>query len=198
MKRMMSWRMVLVVALAAAWLGAAPLAQAQGEKDRIMFVDMNKVFDEFYKTKLAQDNLKDQETEFKEELQKQLDEFKELQDKFKKAREESEDRVLNEDARNARRAEAEETLVELREMESKIRRFEESKRRQVADTMKRVRDNLVVEIKKSLADYAKNQGFLAVLDASGDNMNGVPNILFYDETRDITVALLDLLNSGKK
>ncbi|MCZ7593023.1 MAG: OmpH family outer membrane protein [Kiritimatiellae bacterium] len=198
MKRVMNWRMSLVAALAAAWLGAAPLAQAQGEKERIVFVDMNKVFDDFYKTKLAQDNLKDQEAEFKEELQKQVDEFKALQDKFKKVREESEDRVLNEDARNARRAEAEEMLVELREMESKIRRFEETKRRQVADTMKRVRDNLVVEIKKTLADYAKSQGFLAVLDASGDNMNGVPNILFFDETRDITSALLDLLNSGKK
>lgn len=198
MKRVMNWRMSLVAALAAAWLGAAPLAQAQGEKERIVFVDMNKVFDDFYKTKLAQDNLKDQEAEFKEELQKQVDEFKALQDKFKKVREESEDRVLNEDARNARRAEAEEMLVELREMESKVRRFEETKRRQVADTMKRVRDNLVVEIKKTLADYAKSQGFLAVLDASGDNMNGVPNILFFDETRDITSALLDLLNSGKK
>lgn len=198
MKRVMNWRMSLVAALAAAWLGTAPLAQAQGEKERIVFVDMNKVFDDFYKTKLAQDNLKDQEAEFKEELQKQVDEFKALQDKFKKVREESEDRVLNEDARNARRAEAEEMLVELREMESKIRRFEETKRRQVADTMKRVRDNLVVEIKKTLADYAKSQGFLAVLDASGDNMNGVPNILFFDETRDITSALLDLLNSGKK
>lgn len=198
MKHVMSVRMGLIAALAAAWLSAAPLAHAQGEKETIVFVDMNKVFDEFYKTKLAQDNLKDQEAEFKEEMQKQLDEFKALQDKFKKVREESEDRVLNEDARNARRSEAEEMLVELREMESKIRRFEEGKRRQVADTMKRVRDNLVVEIKKTLSDYAKSQNYLAVLDTSGDNMNGVPNILFFDESRDITPVVLDLLNRGKK
>lgn len=198
MKRVMSWRTGLVVAAAAAWLGFAPPSQAQTEKDRIVFVDMNKVFDEFYKTKLAEGQLKDQESEYKDELKKMVDKFKELQETFKQAREESEDRVLSEDARNARRAEAEEKLVELREMESKIRRFEESKRRQIADTMKRVRDKLVVEIKETLAGYAKSQGFMAVLEASGDNLNGVPNILYYDPNRDITTALIELLNTGKK
>ncbi len=198
MKSAWMGRLGLVAALAVAWLGVAPMAQAQGDKDRIAFVDMNKVFDEFYKTKLAQAQLKDQEEEYKKDIEKMMSDYKKLQDRFKQAREESEDRTLSEDARDKRRADAEELLTELREKESTIRRQEESRRRQLADSMKRVRDKLVVEIKEVLSSYAKNQGYLAVLDASGDNLNGVPNILYFEPGRDITGSLIDMLNSGKK
>lgn len=197
---MTSWRLGLGVVVAAAWLGMAHPASAQiaTDRDRIVFVDMNKVFDEYYKTKLAEGQIKEDEAQFKKELQGMVDEYKALQEEFKKVREESENRVLSEEARSKSRASAEEKLVELREMEAKLRRFEESKRRQMTETMKRVRDKLVVEIKGTLSDYAKSQGFMAVLDASGDNLNGVPNILYYDSNRDITASLLELLNSGKK
>lgn len=180
------------------WLAAAAPVSAQVDKDRIMFVNMNKVFDEFYKTKKGEEQLREQEQEFRTELKSMVDQLKALQDAFKLAREESEDRVLSEEARNARRAEAEEKLVELREMDAKIRRFEETRRRQIADQMKRMRDKLVVEIREVLSGYAKSQGFLAVMDASGDNLNAVPNILYYDPSRDITAALIELLNTGKK
>ncbi len=197
-RRMKIGRWIAAAGIAAA-CGAPWTARAQlAEKDQVAFVDMNRVFNEFYKTKLAEGQLKEQETEYKSELKKMADEFKELQDAFKAAREESEDRVLSEEARNVRRAAAEEKLVELREMEGKIRRFEETRRRQIADQMKRVRDKLVVEIKETLAGYAKTQDYLAVIEVSGDNLNGVPNVLYYNTERDITSPLIELLNTGKK
>ena len=64
--------------------------------------------------------------------------------------------------------------------------------------MKRVRDKLVEEIKTTISTYAKTQGFTAVLDASGENLNGVPSVLHYDARLDITTAVVDLLNTGKK
>jgi outer membrane protein len=198
MKRTASMRGLAALLSAVAVIGAAAPAVAQSDRERIVFVDMNKVFDEFYKTKLAEGQLKEQEAEYRDELKKMVDSFKQLQEAFRQAREESEDRVLSEEARNARRAEAEEKLVELREMEGKIRRFEETRRRQIADQMKRVRDKLVVEIKETLSGYAKKEGFIAVLETSGDNLNGVPNVLYYDASRDITAALIDLLNTGRK
>jgi outer membrane protein len=198
MKRMASLRGFAALLTAVAVIDSSSLAIAQSDLGRVVFVDMNKVFDEFYKTKLAEGQLKEQEAEYRDELKKMVDSFKKLQEAFRQAREESEDRVLSEEARNARRAEAEEKLVELREMESKIRRFEETRRRQIADQMKRVRDKLVVEIKETLSGYAKKEGFIAVLETSGDNLNGVPNVLYYDPSRDITAALIDLLNTGRK
>lgn len=199
MKNMTSLRGIAVLLTAVALLSAAAPAGAQAtDRERIVFVDMNKVFDEFYKTKLAEGQLKEQEAEYKDELKKMVDKFKALQEAFRQAREESEDRVLSEEARRSRRADAEEKLVELREMEGKIRRFEETRRRQIADQMKRVRDKLVVEIKETLSGYARKEGFIAVIETSGDNLNGVPNILYFDPSRDITAPLIELLNTGKK
>lgn len=176
-------------------LGCVGLARAE---DKIVFVDMDKVFNEFYKTKLADAQLKDQAEEYKTERTKMVDDFKKLQDTFKEVRDEAQNTALSEEARNQKRNEAEEKLVELREMEGKIRRFEESRRRQLDEQMKRVRDKLVEEIKTTISTYAKTQGYTAVLDSSGENLNGVPSVLHFDARLDITVAVVDLLNTGKK
>ena len=126
-----------------------------------------------------------------------VDDFKKLQDDFKTIRDESQNTALSEEARNTRRSEAEEKLVELRESENKIRRFEESRRRQLDEQTRRVRTKLVDEIKETLAVHAREKGYTAVLDASGENLNGVSTVLYYDSKADITDALISLLNKGK-
>lgn len=181
--------------LAALLLCGAGVARAE---DKIVFVDMDKVFNDFYKTKLADAQLKDQAEEYKGERTKMVDDFKKLQDEFKEVRDEAQNTALSEEARNTKRNAAEEKLVELRELEGKIRRFEESRRRQLDEQMKRVRDKLVEEIKTTISTYAKTQGYTAVLDSSGENLNGVPSVLHFDAKLDITPAVVDLLNTGKK
>lgn len=195
MKRGTGLRRSLAGWLLAAALGVAGTARAE---DRIVFVDMDKVFNEFYKTKLADAQLKDQAEEFKGERTKMVDEFQKLQDDFKAARDEAQNTALSEEARNKKRNAAEELLVELREREGKIRRFEESRRRQLDEQMKRVRDKLVVEIKETISTYVKSQGYTAALDSSGENLNGVSAVLYFDPKTDITTAIVDLLNTGKK
>lgn len=186
-------------ALAAVVLGLALADPASAQTEgRTVYVDMDRVFNEFYKTKLADAQLKDQADEFKGERAKMVDQFKELQDVFKEARGAAQNSALSEEARNEKRNEAEEKLVELRELQGKISRFEESRRRQLDEQTKRVRDKLVEEIKETIATYARGQNFTAVVDASGENLNGVPAVLFYDTRNDVTQPILDLLNTGKK
>jgi outer membrane protein len=179
----------------AAALGFGGTARAE---EKVVFVDMDKVFTDFYKTKLADAQLKDQAEEYKNERTKMVDDFKKLQDEFQDVRDEAQNTALSEEARNQKRNTAEEKLVELRETEAKIRRFEESRRRQLDEQMKRVRDKLVVEIKESLAGYAKAQGYTAVVDSSGENLNGVPTVMYFDAKNDITQVVIELLNTGKK
>ena len=183
--------------LVAGLVAAAGLLPARGE-DRVVFVDMDKVFNEFYRTKLADAQLKDEAEAYKTERAALIDAFKRLQDDFKTVRDESQDTALSEDARNQKRTAAEEKLVELREMDGKIRRFDETRRRRIEEQMKRQRDKLVGEIRETITSYAKGQGFTAVVDASGLSLNGVPSVLFYESKNDITQAVIDLLNTGKK
>lgn len=170
---------------------------AQAAEGGFAYVNLDKVFDQFYKTKLADGQLKEQADQYRDERTKMVDDFKKLQDDFKTIRDDSQNTALSEEARNARRGEAEEKLVELREMENKIRRFEESRRRQLDEQTRRVRTKLVDEIKETLAVHAREKGYIAVLDASGENLNGVATVLYYDTKSDITDALITLLNKGK-
>lgn len=179
-------------------LGAAGSARAQASSGpSVVYVDLDKVFEEFYKTKLADGQLKEQADQYREERTKMVDDFKQLQDDFKSARDEAQDTALSEEARNARRSAAEEKLVELRETENKIRRFEESRRRQLDEQTRRVRSKLVDEIKETVTKLARERGYTSVLDASGENLNGVPTVLYFEPKADITVELITLLNKGK-
>lgn len=187
------------VAMGALLLGLTGSVQAQATaQGGVVYVNLDKVFDEFYKTKLADGQLKEQAEQYRTERTKMVDDFKKLQDDFKSARDEAQNTALSEEARNTRRSEAEEKLVELREMENKIRRFEESRRRQLDEQTRRVRSKLVDEIKETLATMARDKSYTAVLDSSGENLNGVSTVIYYDAKLDITDALIEVLNKGKK
>ena len=188
MKHGMAW-------LAAGWLAVAGLAQAQETK--FAFVDLDKAFNEFYKTKLADAQLKTQAEEFKTERKKLVDDFKKLQEGFDKLREEAQNTALNEEVRAGKKAEAEEKLVEIREQESKIRRFDESRQKQLDEQSRRMRNRLVEEIQEVVRAYARKDNVLAVIDSSANSLNGIPFVVYSDPKRDITAAVIDELNKGK-
>ena len=188
MKQYMVW-------LVMGWLAVAGSAQAQDPK--FAFVDLDKAFNEFYKTKLADAQLKAQAEEFKIERKKLEDDFKKLQEGFDKLREEAQNTALSEDVRNQKRAAAEEKLVEIREQESKIRRFDESRQKQLDEQSKRMRNRLVEEIQEVVRAFARKENVMAVVDSSANSLNGVPFVVYSDGKRDITASVIDELNKGK-
>ena len=60
------------------------------------------------------------------------------------------------------------------------------------------RSRIVEEIQQIVKDYAQKQGYLAVIDSSGQSLNGVENILYADPKIDITDTILGMLNKGKQ
>ena len=188
-------------ALMRAALVAVALSLAAGAvqavEQRVVFVNMEKCFSEYYKTKLADAQLKAQADSFKSERKKLVDEFQRKQDAFNKARDEAQNVALSEDARNKKRTEAEELLVEIRDNEGKIRRYDEQKQKSLDEQSRRMRKDIVTEIRESITAYSRTQGYTAVFDASGDSMNLVPLTLYNDPTADITEAVIGLLNKGK-
>lgn len=173
------------------------VSAAQAADLKIGFIDLNRTFEEYYKTKLADGQLKDQADEFKSERQKILADYKAAQQAFEDARDAAQNTALNEDVRDRRRSEAEEKLSTVKEMEGKIRRFDESRQKQLDEQSRRMRKKLVAEIQAELAKYAQAQGYTSVIDHSGDTMNGVPSIVYYDATLDITDTFLAILNKGQ-
>ena len=187
------WRVGTVAALALAAAVAWP-AGAQERRGGIAFVNMDRVFTEFHKTQVADAQLRAQAEEFSQERRQMIEEIQAAQETFNTLREESQDVALSEDARERRRREAEEKLLEIREIESRIERFDELRSKQLEDQGRRMRRGLVEEIRDTIRAYARRHQFEAVLDASGQSLNGIEIALYVDPRVDITEALLEILN----
>lgn len=180
-------------------IGAVCLAAvcASAQDIRIASVDLDRAFTEFYKTKLADAQLKQQAEEFKTERKKLVDAFKQLQESFDTLREEAQNTALNEDARAQKKAEAEEKLVEIRDQEGKIRRFDESRQKQLDEQSRRMETRLVDEIQDAVKTLARKENLSLVLDTSAKSRNGIPVVAYTDGKRDITNLLIEELNKGK-
>lgn len=191
MRSRLAW--VVMVTMCVFAVGAA-----LGADVKIAVVNLDRAFSEYYKTKLADAQLKQQADEFNEERKKLIDEYDKLQQEFNKLRDEAQNIALSETVRSAKRDEAEDKLIELRDYESRIRRFDETRRKQLDDQSRRMRKRLVDEILQTVNNYAKVQGFQLVMDSSAQSLNGVEAVLYVDPKLDITDDVLTELNKGKE
>lgn len=185
-----------LVALLTLMLIILPVAPSVAAEQNIVFVDMNKLFDGFYKTKVADGKLKERADEFNNERKTIVEEAKKLEDEFNALRDDAQNSALSAEVREQKRNQAEDKLIEIREYESKLRRFDESRKKQLDDQSRRMRKDIVEEIRTAIQSYARSQAISAVFDSSGQSLNGVEQVLYTDTKTDITEAMLDLLNKG--
>jgi len=185
---------VWVCILASIILPSAVLAADQ----MIVFIDLDRTFSDFYKTKLADAQLKEQADEFNDERSQLVDDYESLQKEFDDLREKAQDTTFSEDVRDESRDMAEDKLVEIRDFESRIRRFDQSRKKQLDDQSRRMRKRIVGEIRKAIQNHARMEGYQAVLDSSAQSLNGVETVLFVDPKVDITDDVLDILNKGSE
>ena len=183
----------LITALAAAVMMAAPALRAA---DQMVFVNLNRVFEEYHKTEMANKQLKAQADEFSAERSGKIKEFEELQAAFDAARDDSQNPALSAEARDAKRDEAEEKLIEIRRKEKEIRKYEETRKKQLMDTERRVRNRIVGEIRDAIKAYAIEQAYSAVIDSSGQSLNAVESIVYHDARLEITDKIREILNKG--
>jgi outer membrane protein len=188
---------IAVCGLAAVLLLGAPAARAAEAAPAFVFIDLDKVFKEFHKTKAADADLKKQADEFKAERKKLVDDYRKLQDEFNDVRDEAQNSALSDEARSQKRTAAEEKMVQMREEESKIRRFDDGKQKQLDEQSKRMRKRIVEEIRQKLDAYARGKGYSVIMDASGETLNGEPVVLFSDGKFDVTADVIKLLNAGQ-
>jgi len=173
----------------------APISVQAQEQTSIVFINLDSVFTNYNKTKLAEAQLKDQADEIKSERKALIDQLDEIQTQYQSLRSQAQSSALNEEARNLKRTEAEEKLIEVRDMEGKIRRLEESAQRKIDDQSRRARKRLVEEINVVVRDYASTKNYTAIIDTSGESLNGVPTIVYYNPKLDITSEILNLVNA---
>ena len=177
----------LCLALAAA-LNAAEPAMA--------FVSMERLFDDYYKTKAANVQLKARFESVDVPRRELLNQVKTLKTEVEKLGIEARDKSLSDAERDRKRTAAEDKFALFREAEAKLVEFDNTYKKQFGEQMKQSQQQLVGEIRAVIQAYVKEHGIRIVFDSSGKTLNSVESVVYYDPAFDITEPILAILNKN--
>lgn len=179
-------------------LTAVLLAGGTFAAGEIVFVDIQEVFKNFYKTKLAQDQIRQQADDIKFEREEMEAELKGMKEEVEVLRVDSRDATLSEDLRENKRNQLEEKLVELQKNEQEMIDFEKLRMQQLEQQNTRMSRKLFDEIHEQVILYSKEKGFNGVIDRSAQSRAGMKMVLFASPKQDITADILMALNEGRE
>jgi len=185
MKRL--FLMGTMIALLAGWVGAA---------ENIVFIDLERVFNEFYKTQLAKAQVEVQQADVEEERTALVDEMTIIDEDVNTLKKEARDITLSEDIRDGKRILYENRLLELREKQKGLGEFTERRQKQLQIQVTRMSQTIMDEIRQTIIQYAKREGLLSVIDSSS-RQAAVGIFIYTHPGIDITDTILTVLNSKR-
>ena len=191
----MKRRLTLLVFLAS--LSFVVESMATGET---VFVNLDSLYRNYYKTKLAYTQLNAQAEGIKKENQALMDEFEALKEKYEQLRAESLDDALSEEIRMNKRNEAEEILIDLQSKGREIRETEQRATQQLQKQKSGMDKRILEQIQDAIKTEAQTKGYLAVMNVQNVGataLQAVMTVPYYDADADITEDILKLLNKGQ-
>jgi len=172
------------------------MAGASMAAERIVFIDLERVFNEFYKTQLAKSKIEVQQKDVDVERQLMVDEMTAISDEVDVLKKEARDITLSQEIRDGKRILYEERLLELRDKQKEIEEFTERRKQQAQMQVARMSQTIMDEIRLSVIEYAKQEGLQAVIDNS-TRRAAVGVFIYTHPDVDITESVLALLNSKR-
>src|ERR1043166_9661540 len=92
-------------------------AQSQAETNKIGTIDMQRVWDKYWKTKQAQAHVDEQTADFEKRKKVMLDDYRKANRDYKKLMDSTLDQAVSVEERDKRKSAAEKKLLEIKEIE---------------------------------------------------------------------------------
>jgi Skp family chaperone for outer membrane proteins len=184
-------RRILLIAT----IGMLPLI-VSAEDIKFGVVDMEQLFRDYYKTKIANGRLKKQAETYKEYSDKLASSQLQLTEEFKALRDASQNIAFTATQRESKRLAAQDKYRQLKAKEVEFEQYGREKRIQLRDQEAKMRQDILTEIRKTIAKYAKANKFTIVIDSSGKTQNNISAVIYYKTEIDITDIILKIINKG--
>ena len=168
-------RKALAITAALAALLPCTSALAQG---KVGVINLTKVFDDFWRTKQADQQIKDRLAEFEKMGQSMYDDYKKANEEFGKQIEAANDPALSKEESEKRRQDLDKKRKDIMEMETNIKQFQGNSQRALMEQRGRVRESILRDVRGVLEEKAKAGGYATVLDVSALSANGTPVVIF--------------------
>ncbi len=182
---------VLPVLLLASVMATPVMAQG-----RVATIDLRKVFDNYWKRQQAEAALKERGAGMDKEYKGFRDDYAKTQDDYGKLVAAANDQSVTPEERDKRKAAAETKLAEIKTAQNTMRQFEENAREQLDTSKKRMRDDILKDIRTAITAKAKAAGYSIVIDTASESFNQTPVLLYSSGENDMTDMILSQLNAG--
>lgn len=165
--------LTLAAAITASLLSTTSLAQG-----KVGVINLTKVFDEFWRTKQADIQIKDRLSEFEKMGQSMYDDYKKANEEFGKQIEAANDPALSKEESEKRRKDLDKKRKDIMEMENNIKQFQGNSQRALMEQRGRVRESILRDVRGVIEEKSKAGGYNTVLDISAQSANGTPVVIF--------------------
>jgi len=186
-------------------------------QSRIGTVDLEKVYDNYWRQKQSLTALKDLAAELKRESEALREAYNKSAAAYEKLREEAGDPALSAEERDKRRLIAEGKAKELNDSKETIRTYEIQAQTRLTEQRRRVRDKILDEIRTAVNAKAKAGGYALVIDTSAKSGNSTlelismtinrqdpteeytkttPVVVYSSPETDLTTSVLEQLNAA--
>lgn len=171
------------------------LASGAWAQGRIGTVDMSKVFSNYWKTKQADSVIKDRLAELEKEHKNMLEDWKKAKEDYQSLLAAANETAISGEERDRRKRNADDKLKSIKEQEEALTQYERQARTTLEEQSRRMRLNILTEIRGVLEAKAKASGYSMVIDSASESANGVPMVLYNNNEADITDMVLKELNA---
>jgi len=167
-------------------------AWAQG---RIVTINLQKVFEKYWKTKQAELELKSRADDMEKEHKNMLNDWTKAREDHQHLLSAANDQSASADEREKSKKAADAKLKYLKDTEESILQYEKQARTTLDEQKRRTIDKILAEIRTLVAEQAKSSGGAVVIDTSAESANHTPIVLFTTKEEDMTDKVIFTLNS---
>lgn len=178
-------------------LGLATLLQftAGAAEQKIAIIDLQGVFTNFFKTKIADAAIRDEAGALDKDRKALTDQYQKLTEDYKKALDDASNQAISADERDKRKKTAEGRLIDINDLEQQIKQFDRTARGNLEEKQRMAREKILTQIKSVVATKAQAGKYTLVLDTAGEGLSRTSVVFYNNGENDITAEVLKALNA---
>lgn len=178
-------------------LGFATLLSfsAGAAEQKIAIIDLQGVFTNFFKTKIADAAIRDEAGALDKDRKALTDQYQKLTEDYKKALEDASNQAISADERDKRKKAAEGKLIDINDLEQQIKQFDRTARGNLEEKQRMAREKILIQIKSVVAAKAQAGKYTMVLDTAGEGLSRTSVVFYNNGEHDITAEVLKALNA---
>lgn len=164
---------------------------------KVFVVDMVKIYDGHFKTEEQNAKLKVDQQKAEDELQKLNVEGNSLVEQAKALNEQTKNPALSTDAKTKAQQDLQAKAEEIQKKQNEVNSFRQNTQRSLQQRINTFKQLLLEEISKTATDIAKKKGATLLFDKSGPSLIGVPALVYFDASYDITDDVAKEINKDR-